>query len=185
MKLLTTLFIYLTITTYATPNDKEGKFKIYCFDKSIVEYGLSMYEYDSTWINFMLSTDLKKASIIISDNEIENYDWEKQEVSLTNPGVAKLKDLQARNNYLSHVKFIVTLDDKRIYAGEFLSLLSQMAIQHPIIQYDIGEFSGKENIIRICPMQVISGAKELPQEIQVRTEKLEVKNYFKTIGKLK
>ncbi len=164
----------MSVTNSYSLEGKEGKFKIYCFDNSVLEYNLSMYEYDSTWTNFLNCADLSKASLIISDIEIENYNWAKQEIKINETCIKKLEEFKIRNKYLSHLKFIVTFDNKRMYAGEFLSFMSAMAIKHPVIHYDIAPLTKAENIIRIYPAHTIWKLSDLPLEIRKRTEIEEV-----------
>lgn len=177
------LFAFFNIMAYMNSIAEEGKFRIYCFNRNIPGYQLSTYNYDSTWLGFLKSAGLDRASLVLSDLDIERYDWETQEITLTIAGYENLKNLK-KNTPLAHLKFIVTCNEKRIYAGEFVSYGSAMAISHPVIHYDIEHFRG-ERKLRIYPVHSIDDLSLLSYEIRGRTATNEIKSYFKSIGKLR
>lgn len=184
MKIFITPLMYMITIACTNPRSKESKFNIYCFDKNIPGYKLSTYDYDSSWINFLYTADIKKAVLVISDKEIENYDWEKQELNISAAILKKLEYLIAKNTW--PVKFIVTLNDKRKYAGEYISRGSAMAIQHPVIHYDLKTAENNvDNKIRIYPLHSIQDLTQISLQIRSRTATDEIKNYFKGIRKLK
>jgi hypothetical protein len=176
------LLIFINKIFWQDRNMEEGKFKIYGFNKEIPAHRLAVYEYDKTWTDFLENTDLNKASLIISNEEIESYNWKKQEIKPTAPGEKKMNDFKEANGYLSHLVFIVTFNHKRIYAGEFLSFMSAMDIKHPVIHYNI---KSKEKIWRIFPVHSIGNIEDLPPEIRHRTATEEIKLYFQNISKLR
>jgi hypothetical protein len=95
---------------------KENKFKIYCFDKEYeIAFNLAPYDYGDSWHIFMNNADLNKAITII--NDIEEYQWEKQIIKLNQSAYDFIQNME----FISHMKFIVTLNEERIYAGEFIS----------------------------------------------------------------
>ena len=180
------LLVFLASLNFVVHMDsgvKQGDFKIYCFTRNNLSFQLSRYDYDSTWTDFLQSADLKKASLVLTDTEIEVYDWETQEITLTPAGYENLKNFK-RTSPLTNLIFIATCNEKRIYAGEFISYGSAMAINHPVIHFDIEHFRGDRKL-RIYPVHSISRISELPPSIRTRTATDAIKSYFQRIGKLR
>jgi hypothetical protein len=185
---LTTMLNLGFVCLFSSMTKDEGKFKIFCFNKGVLSeegFKLSQYDYDSTWQAFLTKADLSKASFVLDDSKIKNYTWENQELTISEDGFQELKEFEKSNRHLSHCKFIVVLNNKRIYSGEFLSYMSAMSVRHPVIHYDLGAMSKKTNTLRIFPEHSIEEYSFFPTKTRVITATEEIKNYFLGINKLK
>jgi hypothetical protein len=172
---------FFLISMLFTDKPQQGQFKVYCFEEEIA---LSPYEYDEAWLHFLNTKNLKKASFVLTDKDIEFYHWKKQEIKLSKVGYEKLKKWEKKSKYLYRKKFIVSLSNERIYAGEFLSFMSAMAIVHPVIHYDFSDTKTTQ-IIRIYPVHTIGNLEETPTNLLERTATANIKQYFGDLEKLR
>ncbi len=81
------------------------------------------YDRDAKWQAFYEYGELTKK--LVSDQDIEAYDWDNQAIILTQEASKRIHD-QSKN-------FITTLDNKRLYGGKCINRISQMAIRYPVI----------------------------------------------------
>ena len=183
MKVL--LFIPFLVMCSLNEKKQTDTFKILCFKEIKAEYHLHTYDYDSSWINFLHNANLKEADFIIDDKDIKEYNWDNQEIILLKSGIEKLDKFKQANKLLDHVLFIVTLNNKRIYAGKFISFMSAMAIQHPVIHYNITNNNAHINRLRIYPVHTILEYTTISEELKSRTATNEIKEVFKKLNKLK
>jgi hypothetical protein len=170
--------ILFLISMLFTDKPQQGQFKIYCFEEEIA---LSPYEYDETWLHFLKTKNLKKASFVLTDKDIEFYHWKKQEIKLSKIGYEKWKN---QSGDLYRKKFIVSLSNERIYAGEFLTFMSAMAIVHPVIHDNFSDIA-TTHTIRIYPIHTIGNLEEIPTDLLERTATANIKQYFGDLGKLR
>jgi hypothetical protein len=172
-----------------------GGFAIYFYNHSEAsKYKTHIYEYDSSWMNFLNNAALSEVKI--TDENIDWYDWDNQQVRLMADGkdifmnFAEKKDT-SKPEYRSWEKlFIVTLNGKRLYAGRIELRFSQMGIRYPIISYGENGDNYPKNfddkpILWLIPY-LSPPPKGDPNEggrLTVNNE--EIYNYFKNTGKLK
>jgi hypothetical protein len=173
--------LFFLISMLFTDKPQQGQFKIYGFEEEIA---LSPYEYDETWLHFLNTKNLKKASFVLTDKDIEFYHWKKQEIKLSKMGYEKLKKWENKSGYLYRKKFIVSLNNERIYAGEFLSFMSAMAIVHPVIHDNFNDIA-TTHTIRIYPVHTIGNLEEIPTDLLERTATPKIKRYFEDLEKLR
>jgi hypothetical protein len=86
------------------------------------------------------------------------------------------------------MKFIIIVNEIRIYAGEFISFFSAMAIKHPVIIYNISELDGMDdNCIQIKPTIFDRNGDITEYFIEIIENKsiTRIKDYFESINKLK
>lgn len=172
-----------------------GGFAIYFYNHSETsKYKTHIYEYDSGWMNFLNNAAL--SDVKITDENIDWYDWDKQQMRLTADGRDIFinfieKQDTAKPEYRSREKlFIVTLNGKRLYAGRIELRFSQMGIRYPIISYGENGDNYPKNfddkpILWLIPY-LSPPPKGDPNEggrLTVNNEK--IYNYFKNTGKLK
>jgi len=178
-----------TILTDLMNNENSSGFEIHIFKKEdVYQYPTEIYDYDEGWETFLKKVDLNKASLVIRPSEIELYNWESQELTLTKEGLKKFlafKNGRSRSNaFISHDSFIVTFNNKRIYAGEFLSFMSAMAINHPVIHFDYSTEKNYRNL-RIYPVHTINDYQLIDEKTKEITSKSYIKEYFENENKLK
>jgi hypothetical protein len=184
MKYLALLFLLVVNFDMDAQINKNG-FRIYCFSWEYEErFNLSPYTYDESWCNFLNDVNLAEAFLIIDDNDIDEYYWNNQLIKLNGYGSNKLNTIE----YLSHIKFIITLNDERYYAGEFIRYESAMVLKHPVIFFDVGKlYKLSGYYIQIRPtnfwgeMDIIKEFNEKNGNVNINR----IKEYFKTTGKLK
>jgi|GEM_PF-5063140 len=173
----------------------DGGFAIYFYNHNeTAKFETHIYNYDSSWMNFLNNAPL--SDVIISDAEIDSYDWEKQQVRLTPSGkdiftayLAKWENEKSGYRF-SEKLFIVTLNGKRIYAGRIELRFSQMAIKYPIMSYGENGDNYPKNfdekpILWLIPflLQPVQGDPNEDGKLTVKNE--EIYKYFKSIDKLK
>ncbi len=112
---------------------------------------------------------------VISLNDIEMYHWARQSILLTPEATDRLiaalpKDEEIKKpiQYMARVKkergwgnaiepalhlkgFLVTLDNKIIYAGIFLEPMSELAARYPVIR---PQMRGKKAVLNLLPIQM-------------------------------
>jgi hypothetical protein len=181
-----------TLFEWEVTIEQEFGYNIYIFPEELgTEFHLHTYDYDDTWDLFLTTMDLKKASLVIEPlNDIEYYDWSTQEIKLTGRGKNKLlnykKEREESGNQIDHDKYIVSLNGKRIFAGEFIRCISAMAIRHPVIHYDCAfDDSNIIDKLRLFPIHSIFDYSSIHKELKRRTATKEIKEFFESINKLK
>lgn len=168
--------------TNTGPHQPGTGFEIYIVsDKNIKT---SLYDFDSTWQNFLQNTPLPETRI--TEEEIESYDWDKQRILLNEKG--KQRFLSYLDDKVFEPKFIVTLDGKRIYAGLVVIRFTQMALRYPILSYDDNGSNSKERfeknpVLLLQPYLLQPKSEEQAESKTVK--KTEIKDHFNKLGKLK
>lgn len=177
-KILLVLILLFHTTPCAADMDMAGLYRIYCFDHDYTKnFSLGKYVYDDAWQYFLAHADLQKAVLVITDKDITRYQWESQKVTLSEKGSRLVREYPGS---LSGLSFVATLDGKRLYAGRFLSRISAMAIEFPVIHYDLPE----ENTWQIFPIHILGALEEIPLKLRERTMRSDIKKYFESLPKL-
>lgn len=180
--------------TKESSKTSEG-FAIYFYDHSETsKFETHLYEYDSNWVNFLNNAAL--SDVKITDENIEWYDWDKQQVRLMADGKNIFMNFIEKQDTTKHEyrywekSFIVTLNGKRLYAGRIELRFSQMGIRYPILSYGEKGNNHPDNfddmpILWLMPY-LSPPPKGDPNEggrLTINNE--EIYNYFKKIDKLK
>jgi hypothetical protein len=108
------------------------------------------YEREQAW-NILKKADIKDSVVVITENDVEQYNWSKQSIMLTPAASDKLKGLYGVEYpfiNLSNQGFVVTLQGDWLYGGVFLEFGSPMPIRYPVIYV---ESSGNSTIFHLCP----------------------------------
>ena len=122
---------------------------------------------------------------VITENDIESYDWQKQEIVLTKPSS---RAFAAKCNKILNEQiqpFQVALEGKQAYSGiitndeKLLGKSSEFAV--------ILVKPGEKTVISILsgfPKNIAESSK-VCQEIKGKTQSPEIREFFKKLGKLK
>ena len=106
------------------------------------------YDYsDKKWIDFIKNAELK--NVFISDSDIENFDWSKQQIKLNETASLRIKNKLSNSekvlfniesessnepiNYAFEKTFVVCLNNKKEYGGSILLLASARGINYPVM----------------------------------------------------
>jgi len=132
-----------------------------------------VYERDSRWETFYQQGKLTLSRPLITDDDIEAYDWDNQAIILTET---------ASKNFRESGHFIVVLGRERLYGGTVLSVMSQMAVVHPVI-YPLA----MENriVLLIRPSHSLDRKLDLRDPLWTRIAPPELKIHFERLGKLR
>jgi len=88
----------------------------------------------------LTSADLAQRRLLLEEPDIRTYDWDHQEVWLSDPAIRRLVQCAADKLLRNAVgqAFVVTLDDDRLYGGLFYDQGGAAAIRFPVI-HALGE----------------------------------------------
>lgn len=158
--------------------------------------------------NILKEIDLFSESMfIITENDIESYNWPDQLITLTPEGSMNLLNLGGKNfsakvkkelylnleSSLESAVFIIVLEDKKLYGGTFSNRISTRGTYGPTI------FPQIVNVIDVDPLQLqigfvirplytlnvmLSGYKALDTSLKNRIEIPKMRDFFRRVGKL-
>ena len=94
------------------------------------------HEREQAW-DILQEVNLKDSAVVITENDVERYDWEEQVITLTVTASDRLNEVFTDSEYasanLDERAFIVTFDGEWLYGGIFLGEGSAMPIKYPVI----------------------------------------------------
>jgi hypothetical protein len=125
--------------------------------------------------------------LILTDNDIEFYRWQDQEIVLTSSATERIKWLDPFGEIdgfaLSEKSFVVYLGSQPLFGGSFIEEGSARAIDYPVIYVDR---SRPQIVLQVRPTHtVLQRYEQLSQQIKGRIELPAVKRHFKTLGRLR
>jgi hypothetical protein len=143
------------------------------------------YEREQAW-DILKDVDLKDSAVVITENDIERYDWSVQSITLTSAASDRLNKAFTDTEYpsinLSNRGFAVTFRDAWLYGGVFLDFGSAMPIQYPVIYT---KSSGDSIIFLLRPSHPIpTPYDDLDSSYKSIIEIQEVHDFFTEQGKL-
>jgi hypothetical protein len=155
----------------APPEDAMGEaagpFVIYASDSPI-----PLYHRDQAWRTFVDQGALGVR--LLGEDDVEAYDWDDQALILK-PGLGERLPLRGG-------KFIVLLGDQRLYGGVFLSPISQMAVDYPVIYLDR---IGARTILFLRPTHDFARRTDPTEPAWAEIARPEVERRLAAIGKLR
>jgi hypothetical protein len=145
----------------------DGTFAIYSSHAQ-----LPQYQRDEQWEAFYQRGEL--ADILVSDADIEAYDWDNQAIVLTGSASGRM-DGKIGN-------FIVVLGGKRLYGGRKLDRISQMAVRYPVLYLETAE---SRTVLLVRPFHDISGGPRPQNPLWATIATPELMDHFQHLGKLR
>lgn len=124
----------------ANENAPGGEFKIFLLDPEsshelMYDSSLSIYsEYSDAWRNY-ITNNTKPSELLISDLDVETYNWKKQELTLTSDASKRLCPDPATEAKYNQRVFFVALGKNRLYGGITLEYISHVAAKVPVISF--------------------------------------------------
>lgn len=146
---------------------------------------ISCYKLEKCW-PLLKQADVKDSDFVISQNDIETYNWSNQTITLTLEATNRLKGTfsgDLSNLGFERIAFVTTLDDEWLYGGIFLDL-SQQPYSFPLIFTDS---SGTQAILYLRPSAPRHPIQDYQQYSASQRELIEigkVHDFFKGLGKL-
>ena len=152
-----------------------GQFEIYVLNDRLIDALPYDYE-DPTWRK-LLDVPLP-GKVILTDEDVETYSWEDQDIILNSTSSERLIGLR-----LIEKTFIAYLEKKPLLGGSFIEQGSARAIKYPVIYIDK---SKPQIVLQLRPLHTIFGSyKKLDAKLKGRIELSDFKHYFRTLGKLR
>ncbi len=170
----------LTASTF----QQETLFRLYILadDWNQLELG---YEREHCWA-ILEQADLSKSTWVITEDDIEAYDWSGQSITLTAEASSRLKETFSGegNLYQNLIEkaFVVTFEGNWLYGGIFLDIGSAMGIRYPVIYPQVHE---KQIIFQLRPLHPISAKyQDIETSLKSLVEVEQVHDYFQKQDKL-
>jgi hypothetical protein len=152
-----------------------GQFEIYVLSDRLIDSLPYNYE-DPTWRKLLDNPPSGK--VILSDEDVEAYNWENQEIILSAHASERLIGLN-----LIEKSFIAYLGKKPLLGGSFIEQGSARAINYPVIYFDK---SKPQFVLQFRPLHVIfESYQQLDMKLKRRIELSDVKHHFRILGKLR
>ncbi len=142
-------------------------------------------EREQAW-DILQEVDLKDSVVVITENDIERYDWEEQVITLTVTASDRLNEVFTDSKYasanLDERAFIVTFDGDWLYGGAFIGEGSAMPVEYPVIYV---RTRGGAVTFRVRPSHSTPAVyADLDQSYKSVIEVQEVRDHFLQLGKL-
>ena len=117
-------------------------------------------------------------TVILTDKDIEIYNWEDQEIVLSSLASERL----GGQKFIEKT-FVAYLGKRPLFGGSFIERGSARAINYPVIYLDR---SRPQAVFRIRPIHIGFGSyRELDTKRKRRIELPEVRSHFSMLGKLR
>jgi len=146
---------------------------------------VTCYELEKCW-PILKQANLNSNDFVISQDDIETYDWSSQTITLTSQATNQLNthfSANPSNLGSNRVAFVVTLDGEWLYGGIFLDL-SEQPYSFPLIFTD---FSGTQAVFYLRPGALRRPVQDYQQYNASQRKIIEigrVHDLFKGLGKL-
>ena len=161
-------------------------------------------ELEPSWAILTSIDLLSESEFVLTENDIESYNWPDQSITLTSEISAKLietylpkEEYSAKKIYLEQnlgaKVFLVVLEEKKLYGGIFINRISAMGALYPVIYPFIAavtQIEPPELQIRLVVRprgtfgDFIDGYYKLDSSIKSRIEIQKVHDFFQKLGKL-
>ena len=150
-------------------------FEIYVIADRLID--ILPYNYDDPAWRKLLETP-PNGTVIVTDKDIETYNWQDQEITLNSSTSKRLNGIK-----LFEKSFIIYLGKRPLYGGSFIERGSARAINYPVIYIDK---SRSQVVFQLRPIHsVLKSYQELGTKIKERIELEDVKRHFETLEKMK
>jgi len=135
------------------------------------------YERERAWI-ILKEADLDSSSFVITEDDIESYDWSEQSIMLTLEATTKLRESTSSHSGFDMMEkgFVVTLNNEWLYGGVVLESGSPMAIEYPVLY---PATYGERTVFRLRPVHPIPVKyRDLDASLKNVVEIQEVHDFF-------
>jgi hypothetical protein len=163
-------------------NIDNRSFKLYILQQRLP---ITCYKLEKCW-PLLRQANLKDSDFVISQDDIEAYNWSNQTITLTSGATNRLSVTFSGNPAslgFDRTAFVATLDGERLYGGIFLDLSAQ-PYSFPLIFTD---FSGTQAVFYLRPAAPRQPMQDYQQYDAVQRELIEigkVHDFFKGLRKL-
>ena len=152
------------------------QFEIYVLADRLIDVLPYNYE-DPAWRKLLETPPY--GTKILTDKDIETYNWEDQEIILSSSASERLSGLK-----LIEKSFVAYLGKRPLFGGSFIERGSARAINYPVIYIDK---SRSHVVFQLWPIHgMFASYRELKNAtIKRRIELADVMRHFRTLGKLR
>ena len=151
-----------------------SQFEIYLIADRLID--VLPYDYEKPAWRKLLEAP-PDGTVILTDKDIEIYNWEEQEIILSSSSSDRFIGLK-----LIEKSFIVYLGKRPLFGGSFIEPGSARAINYPVIYI----YKSRPQIVfRLRPIHMFHSYRQLRATIKRRIELAEVRIHFSTLGKLR
>jgi hypothetical protein len=152
-----------------------GHFEIYVIADRLID--VLPYNYEDPEWRKLLETP-PHGTVMLTDKDIETYNWQDQEITLNSSASERLSGLR-----LIEKSFIVYLGKRPLFGGAFIEQGSARAINYPVIYIDK---SRSQVVLQLRPIHsILQSYRQLDTKIKGRIVLEDVRRHFETLGKLK
>jgi hypothetical protein len=117
-------------------------------------------------------------TVILTDKDIEIYNWKDQEILLSSLASERLGGQK-----LTEKSFVAYLGGRPLFGGSFIEQGSARAINYPVIYIDK---SGSQVVLQLRPIHgMFVSYRELDKKIRGRIELPDLRRHFRALGKLR
>jgi hypothetical protein len=175
---------YAACTESTSPATHTIKFKLYILDIDVDQLVLESNR-ERPWPVFK-ETDLEKSIWIITENEIESYDWSQQSITLTAKASVRLQEIFSEELSLTfglaEQAFVVTLGEEILYGGIFMEEGVARGVRYPVIY---PEETGNRIIFFLRPISInLANYQDFEPDLRHTLEFQNVYDFFLEQGKL-
>ncbi len=158
-----------------TESQANIQFQIYVIADRLID--VMPYDYENPAWRKLLETP-PHGTIILTDKDIEIYNWGDQEIVLSSPASERLVGQK-----FIEKSFVAYLGERPLFGGSFIERGSARAINYPVIYIDS---SRPQVVFQIRPLHIgFVSYRELDTKTKRRIELPDVRSYFSTLGKLR
>jgi hypothetical protein len=158
----------------AKPQTNE-QFEIYVIADRLID--VLPYNYgDPAWRKLLAAPP--NGMVILTDKDIETYNWQDQEIILSSSAAKRLSGLK-----LIEKSFIAYLGERSLFGGAFIERGSARAINYPVIYIEKNQ---SQVVFQLRPIHcILQNYRQLDTKIKGRIELEDIRRHFKTLGKIK
>jgi len=178
------LLLVVILSGCASYQPNKHSFHLYIMDKDW-EYLKNKYEYNEVW-PVIKEMNSKNNLVEISEQDIKEYNWSTQEITLTSSASERLNSKISKEKWFNirvlKTIFIVAVDGQPMYGGVFIEKESQAGIDFPVIYPDT---ENDQIIFQIRPLNSCCTAYQDLENTKKRTiEYPEIYDLFNSLGKI-
>jgi hypothetical protein len=152
-----------------------GQFEIYMIADRLID--VLPYDYENpAWRKLLEAPPY--GTVILTDKDIEIYNWEDQEIVLSSLASERL----GGQKFIEKT-FVAYLGKRPLFGGSFIERGSARAINYPVIYLDRSQ---PQVVFQLRPTHIGFGSyRELDAKRKRRIELPDVRSHFRRLGKLR
>ena len=152
-----------------------SQFEIYVIADRLID--VLPYDYENPAWGKLLEAP-PYGAVILTDKDMEIYNWEDQEIILSSLASERLG-----GHKFIEKSFVAYLGKRPLFGGSFIERGSARAINYPVIYIDR---SRPQVVFQLRPIHIGFGSyRELDTKTKRRIELADVRSHFSTLGKLR